>query len=82
LIEDGLTGFLVEPDQSGAYRSALLSLINNSELRERMSLEARASMLGRNWKDNNEQMISHYESVIEAKQKQLPKPRFQLRTVR
>jgi len=39
-------------------------------------------MLGRTWKDNNEQMISHYESVIEAKQKQLPKPRFQLRTVR
>lgn len=82
LIENGLTGFLVEPEQSGAYRSALLNLINNSELRERMSLEARASMLGRTWKDNNEQMISHYESVIEAKQKQLPKPRFQLRTVK
>jgi phosphatidylinositol alpha 1,6-mannosyltransferase len=80
IIEDGLTGFLVEPDQSGAYRKALLKLIGSSELRERMSLEARASMLGRTWKNNNDQMISHYESVIEAKNKHLARPRFQLRT--
>lgn len=81
LIEDGLTGFLVDPDKPLAYREALLRLINDSELRERMGLEARASMLGRTWKNNNEQLISHYESVIEAKKKQLPKPRFQLRTL-
>lgn len=78
LIEDGLTGYLVDPSKPGAYRSALLKLVENSDLRERMALEARASMLGRTWKDNNEQMISHYESVIEAKEKQWSRPRFQL----
>jgi phosphatidylinositol alpha 1,6-mannosyltransferase len=82
LIEDGLTGYLVEPSKPGAYREALLKLIDDVELRDRMSLEARASMLGRTWKDNNEQLISHYESVIEAKKKQLKNPRFQLRTLR
>ncbi len=81
LIEEGLTGFLVDPERPQAYREALLRLINDAELRERMGLEARASMLGRTWKNNNEQLISHYESVIEAKRKQLPKPRFQLRTL-
>ena len=81
LIEDNLTGFLVDPRQPGSYRQALLKLIEDAELRERMGLEARASMLGRTWKDNNEQLISHYKSVIEAKQKHLPKPRFQLRTL-
>jgi phosphatidylinositol alpha 1,6-mannosyltransferase len=82
LIEQALTGFLVEPKQDGAYREALVRLLQDSDLRERMSLEARASMLGRTWKNNNDQMISHYESVIEAKAKQLAKPRFQLRTLR
>jgi phosphatidylinositol alpha 1,6-mannosyltransferase len=80
LIEDGLTGFLVDPRKPGAYREALLRLAEDTDLRERMGLEARASMLGRTWKNNNEELISHYESVIEAKKKHLPKPRFQLRT--
>jgi phosphatidylinositol alpha 1,6-mannosyltransferase len=81
LIENGLTGFLVNPKQPGAYRAALAKVIDDAELRERMGLEARASMLGRTWKNNNEELISHYYSVIEAKQKMMPKPRFQQRNL-
>lgn len=66
LIESGVTGFLVDPDESKPYRDRLLELIGDDVLRRRIAKQARDSVLGRTWERNNDQLLEHYSSAISA----------------
>jgi glycosyltransferase involved in cell wall biosynthesis len=47
LVEDGVTGFLVEPGDAAALRCALQRLLDDPMLRRRMGREGRRRILGR-----------------------------------
>jgi glycosyltransferase involved in cell wall biosynthesis len=61
LIRDGENGFLVDSEDEGAARDALLRLVNDSELRDRMSKAARATVRDRY---GMEQMVSGFADAI------------------
>lgn len=64
LIEDGVTGFLVNPDQARPYRERVLQLIEDPKLRKRIAHQARASVLDRTWQRNNDKLFEHYAAVM------------------
>ena len=49
LVEDGVTGFLVEPGDCNALRAALQRLLGDPELRRRMGAEARRRVRRCSW---------------------------------
>ena len=64
LIEDGVTGFLVNPDEARPYRRRLLELIGDDVLRRKIAKNARESVLGRTWQRNNAKLLEHYAEAI------------------
>lgn len=64
LIEDGVTGFLVDPDQPRPYRARLLELLGDEVLRRRIAKQARESVMGRTWERNNDKLLEHYSAAI------------------
>ena len=64
LIENGVTGYLVDPDQPRPYRDRLVELIGDDVLRRRIAKQARESVLGRTWERNNDKLLEHYASAI------------------
>ena len=68
LINDGITGYLVNPDESRPYRRRVLELVNDDVLRRRISKQARESVLGKSWNLNNGLLLEHYSTaILEAK---------------
>ncbi|MCX8529733.1 MAG: glycosyltransferase family 1 protein [Rhodoluna sp.] len=65
LIQDGVTGFLVDPDQSRPYRARLIELLGDEVLRRRIAKQARESVLGRTWERNNDRLLEHYQNAIQ-----------------
>jgi len=61
LIRDGVDGFLVEPNRSGAYATVVDQLLADDELRNRVGEAARRSVLGKDWQSNNEKLIEYYQ---------------------
>ncbi len=68
LIEHGITGLLVNPDEPRPYRESLLKLLEDPTLRKRIAKQARESVLGRTWERNNDKLMQHYQTAI-AEQK-------------
>lgn len=66
LIEDGITGLLVNPDETRPYREALMSLIEDPNLPKRIARQARESVLDRTWARNNDKLLAHYRDAIAA----------------
>jgi phosphatidylinositol alpha 1,6-mannosyltransferase len=66
LIENGVTGFLVDPDQPRPYRERLVELVGDEALRRRIAKQARESVLGRTWERNNDKLLEHYQTAIQA----------------
>lgn len=66
LIENGVTGYLVDPDLPRPYRERLLELLADPVLRRRIAVQARESVMGRTWERNNDKLMEHYRSAIEA----------------
>jgi phosphatidylinositol alpha 1,6-mannosyltransferase len=64
LIEDGVTGYLVDPDQPRPYRERLLELLGDEVLRRRIAKQARESVMGRTWERNNDKLLEHYQVAI------------------
>ncbi len=64
LIENGVTGFLVDPDQPRPYRERLIELVGDEVLRRRIAKQARESVLGRTWERNNDKLLEHYQTAI------------------
>jgi glycosyltransferase involved in cell wall biosynthesis len=65
IIDDGVTGFLVEPANPNAFAEKISKLITDENLRERMGKAAREKVIEEfDWNKNVEQMIIEYEQVL------------------
>jgi phosphatidylinositol alpha 1,6-mannosyltransferase len=65
LIADGETGFLVEPHRSGPLVDAVQHLVRDPALRTRLGRAGRERMLGRGWAALGDQLIEHYQAVLD-----------------
>lgn len=63
LIEHGVTGLLVDPENIGGYRDAVSRLRDNG-LRTEISKSARESVLENTWARNNSALLELYRQVI------------------
>lgn len=63
LIEHGVTGLLVDPENIGGYRDAVSKLRDNG-LRTEISKSARESVLENTWARNNSALLELYRQVI------------------
>ncbi len=66
LVDDGVTGFLVPPGDSGALAGAVAKLAADPGLRAAQGRAARQKVLGRTWQALGDELIDHYESVFET----------------
>lgn len=68
IIEDGVTGFLVEPRNPFQIAEKVIELIKDESLRIRIGKEARKKVIEKfNWRDNVRQMISEYQKVLKER---------------
>lgn len=65
LIDHGRTGLLTDPDSSRSVRGAVMHLVGDAALRARLGEAGRRSVLGRTWQAVGDQLIAHYERVID-----------------
>ena len=63
LIDDGVTGYLVNHQVAGAYREAVKKLLDFAN-RTRVGRNAEAAVSGKSWSANNAKLIGHYESAL------------------
>jgi glycosyltransferase involved in cell wall biosynthesis len=67
IIEDGVTGFLVEPKNPVAITEKVTILINDESLRKKIGKAARKKVIDEfDWNKNVDQMISEYEQIMKA----------------
>lgn len=65
LVDHGTTGFLFEPDDASALRSAVTSLVDDQAMRARMGEAGRRRVLGRSWSAVAGQLLEHYEAAAD-----------------
>jgi phosphatidylinositol alpha 1,6-mannosyltransferase len=66
LVRDGQTGFLVPPGDPAAMAGAVAKLAADPALRAAQGRAGRQWMLGRTWPAMCDELIGHYEAVLEA----------------
>ena len=66
LVDDGVTGFLVPPGNPGALAGAVARLAADPGLRAAQGRAARQKVLGRSWRALGDELIGHYEAVLET----------------
>jgi phosphatidylinositol alpha 1,6-mannosyltransferase len=66
LVDDGVTGFLVPPGDPGALAAAVAKLAADPALRAAQGRAARQKVLGRTWQALGDELIGHYEAVLET----------------
>ncbi len=66
LVDDGVTGFLVPPGDAGALAAAVAKLAADPGLRAAQGRAARHKVLGRTWQALGDELIGHYEAVLET----------------
>jgi phosphatidylinositol alpha 1,6-mannosyltransferase len=66
LVSDGVTGFLVPPGDAGALASAVARLAADPGLRAAQGRAARQRVLGRTWSAVCDELICHYEAVLQT----------------
>jgi glycosyltransferase involved in cell wall biosynthesis len=59
-VTDGVTGFLVPPDDARGFASAIARLVLDTALRHRMSEEARLAAVLRDAEDENDRLLDEY----------------------
>ena len=64
LIQHGITGLLVNPDEVRPYRESLMMLLGDPKLRKRIARQARESVMERTWARNNDKLLEHYRVAI------------------
>ncbi|MBV7695588.1 glycosyltransferase family 1 protein [Streptomyces sp. TRM70350] len=67
LVDHGRTGFLVPPRDAEAVRDAVAALAADPALRAAFGTTARATVEGRTWAAVGDQLIAHYEAVLDAR---------------
>ena len=65
VVADGVAGFLYEPGDGNDLGGYVDRLARDPAFRERMSLAARQTVLGRSWPSVNDALLGHYRDVIE-----------------
>ena len=63
-VADGVTGFLVPPDDARGFASAVARLALDTALRRRMSEEARLAAVLRDAADENERLLDEYAVAV------------------
>lgn len=63
LVDHGVNGFLVDPEDDRPLRDAVSTLVANGPLRARMGEAGRRSVLGRTWAGVCDDLLGHYEHV-------------------
>jgi phosphatidylinositol alpha 1,6-mannosyltransferase len=66
LVSDGVSGFLVPPGDSGALADAVARLAADPGLRAEQGRAARQRVLGRTWPFVCDELIGHYEAVLQT----------------
>jgi len=64
LIESGVNGILVDPNEPLGYRKALQSLLQSDGQREAIAANALNGVAGRSWASNNRKLIDYYLEAI------------------
>ncbi len=65
IIDDGVTGLLVEPDSPEALAGAIVRLAGDPELRERLGREALSSAVANHtWRRNAARVLETYDEVV------------------
>ncbi|MGQ9798932.1 MAG: glycosyltransferase [Ignavibacterium sp.] len=68
IIEDGITGLLVEPKNPVAIAEKVTELIKNESLRKKIGKAARKKVIAEfDWNKNVDQMISEYEQIMKVR---------------
>jgi len=67
LVRDGVTGFLVQPGDAQALAAAVATLAAEPELRAAAGRAAREMVLARTWPIMCDELIGHYEGVLQAR---------------
>jgi glycosyltransferase involved in cell wall biosynthesis len=67
-IEDGVNGFLCEPDRADQIIKRILQLADDGDMLRRLSLEARRTVVERfDIETYTVNLIAYYESLIQSK---------------
>lgn len=66
LVEDGVTGFLVTPQQVDGYADAIARLVRDPDLRARAGAASHARAAGFQWDTANAQVLAAYLDVMRA----------------
>lgn len=66
LVADGETGFLVGPGDAQALAGAVSRLVSDPGLRDEQGQAARRRMLGRTWAAAGDELIGHYQAVLDG----------------
>jgi phosphatidylinositol alpha 1,6-mannosyltransferase len=64
LVDDGVTGYLVRPDDADAFAVAVQKLAADPAMRAAFGAAGRRKVLGRTWPDLTEELIGHYCAVL------------------
>ncbi len=67
LIEQGVTGFLVDPTDVAGYADAIETLVRDPALRHRFSLAGRARAAGYVWETANQAVLDAYLELARAR---------------
>ncbi|WP_409473286.1 glycosyltransferase family 4 protein [Streptomyces sp. HC307] len=67
LVDHGRTGLLVPPHDADAVTEAVRTLAADQVLRTAYGAAARATVEGRTWAAIGDQLIAHYEAVLQAR---------------
>jgi phosphatidylinositol alpha 1,6-mannosyltransferase len=72
LVRDGVTGFLVQPGDGQALAGAVARLAADPVLRAAQGQAGRAMVLDRSWPVMCDELIGHYEAVLQARGRPQP----------
>lgn len=64
VVDDGCAGFLYRPGDGSELASYVRRLVEDDDLRARVSRAAARSAQGRSWEAVNERLLEHYRDVI------------------
>jgi len=64
LIENGASGYLLDPEMKNAYPDKLTVLLADEELRQRIAEGGRRSVLNKSWQANNAKLFEFYGKAL------------------
>ena len=73
-MDHEVTGFLVTPCDANAMTIAVRRLAGDPDLRAAQGQAARQWMLGRTWAALGDELIGHYQAVVEGTGVKVPIP--------